>query len=131
MVVGTKAMNNKILIIDDNKEFRDVLGLFVEKQVRGVRIREAGTGEEGVAMALKERPRIALIDIQLPQMDGIEAASQIKRRLPGCDIITMSMFANESRQSVKQGVLAFIGKDELDSKLIPLLNKILETGGGV
>ena len=120
-------MSNKtILIIDDHKDFRDVVRSFIQRRFQDVNIKEAETGEEGVKMAMNEKPDVSLIDIRLPGIDGIEAARQIKQRIPGCQIITMSMFKHSSLQEfIAQKIIVFVNKDKIDSELIPLLYKFL------
>ena len=117
----------KILIIDDHKEFREGLKAFIEKQVPSVEIIEAQTGEEGVETALIQKPEVALIDIQLPKIDGMEAAHRIKQGLPECRVITMSTFGEKTGQSfVNSEITAFVTKAEIDSKLLALLRQLLQ-----
>ena len=117
--------NKTILIIDDHKNFREMVRSFIAKRFQGVDIKEAATGEEGVEVARSERPDISLIDIRLPGIDGIETARQIKQHVPECHIITMSMFKQSSLQNlIAQKVIIFVNKDEIDSELIPLLRVI-------
>ena len=119
--------NKMILIIDDHKDFRETLRSFIEKKFRDLEIKEAATGEEGVAVAISEKPDVSLIDVRLPGMDGIEAARRIKRHVPACQIITMSMFQQSSlRNLIASEVIIFVNKDEIDSELIPLLHKFLD-----
>ena len=116
-----------ILIIDDHKNFRETLRSFIENQFKDIEIKEASTGEEGVAMAINEKPDVSLIDLRLPGIDGIETARQIKQRVPECHIITMSMFKQSSLQNlIAQKAIIFVNKDEIDSELIPLLYKFLD-----
>lgn len=119
-------LNKTILIVDDHKDFREMVRSFVTRNFKDINIKEAATGEEGVALAVQERPDVSLIDIRLPGIDGIETARQIKQRLPECKIITMSMFKQSSFQNlIDQKVIVFVSKDEIDSELIPLLHKLL------
>ena len=136
--------NKMILIIDDHKNFRETLRSFIENQFKDIEIKEAATGEEGVAVAINEKPDVSLIDVRLPGIDGIEAARQIKQHVPECQIITMSMFkwfdfahhplnhpelveGQSSLQNlIAQKVIIFVNKDEIDSELIPLLYKFLD-----
>ncbi len=118
---------SKVLIVDDHKEFREGLRSFIEKQVPNVEILEAQTGEEGVETALIQKPEVALIDIHLQQIGGMEAAHRIKQGLPECQIITMSMFGEKTGQSfVNSEITAFIAKAEIDSKLPALLRELLQ-----
>ena len=119
--------NKKILIIDDHKNFRETLRSFIENQFKDIEIKEAATGEEGVAAAINEKPDVSLIDVRLPGIDGIETARQIKQRVPACRIITMSMFQQSSLQNlIAQEVIIFVNKDKIDSELIPFLYKFLD-----
>ena len=119
--------NKKVLIIDDHKNFREMVRSFIENKVQGVDIKEAAAGEEGVEVARREKPDVSLIDICLPGIDGIETARQIKERVPECQIITMSMFKQASLQElINQKVIIFVNKDDMDSELIPLLYKLLD-----
>ena len=118
--------NKMILIIDDHKNFREMVRSFIEKRFQDADIKEAATGEEGVEVARSERPDISFIDIRLPGIDGIETARQIKQHVPECHIIAMSMFKQSSLQNlIAQKVIIFVNKDEIDSELIPLLQKFL------
>lgn len=123
------AARDKVLIIDDHKEFREMLRSFIQKQFKDVEIREASSGEEGVKLAIKENPRVSLIDIRLPGMDGIETSRQIKRWVPGCFIITMSMFKDSAKEFLIPEAEAFVGKDEIDSGLLPCLYRLLDGKG--
>lgn len=122
-------MNQKImLLVDDHQEFRAMLRAFIEKHFKGVDIIEAATGQEGLQIAIRERPQIALIDIHLPMIDGIQTAGQIKRHVPECRIITMSMYKQYGQEKfVTEEVLSFIEKDEIDKGLVPLLHTLLKS----
>lgn len=120
-----------ILIIDDHKEFREMLRSYIAGQIEDAEIKEAESGEEGIEVAIKESPQIALIDIRLPQMDGIQAARQIKQFVPSCHIVTMSMFQeNRYQKFVFPEIEAFIEKDNIDGRLILLLRKLTQENGG-
>ena len=118
-----------ILLIDDHKDFREMLRMFIEKKLKDITVKEAATGEEGIQAAVEEKPDMALIDIHLSDISGLQAAREIKRRVPQCHLITMSMFKNhDQRQFVTQEAMAFIEKEEIGGKLIPLLYKCLNEG---
>ncbi len=87
-----------ILIVEDNdknlKLVRDLL------QVKGYRTLEAGTAEEGIALAGAHRPRLILMDVQLPGMDGVTAVGQLKGE-PGTaaiPVIALTAFAMKGDQ---------------------------------
>lgn len=122
----TQMGKKKILIVDDHKEFRDIVGLFIEKHIRNVETAEAQTGEEGVQMAIRQKPCIALVDIRLPKMDGLQTAQQIKEKVPRCHIILTSMYKHHRSQTLtRSNGMVFLEKSEVDDKLLPLLNTLL------
>ena len=69
-------MSRRILVVEDQADNRRILRDLLTSA--GYEVLEALTGEEGVAMAARERPDLILMDIQLPGMDGHEATRQIK-----------------------------------------------------
>ena len=70
-----------VLIIEDNEDGRDSLRLLLEQL--GCRVAVAGDGFEGVRKALAEHPSLALIDLQLPALDGYEVAALLRDALDG------------------------------------------------
>lgn len=66
----------KILVVEDNENNRYLITFILEK--RGHQVFAARTGEEGVAMALKEKPDLILMDIQLPGINGLETTRRIR-----------------------------------------------------
>ncbi|MBI3631463.1 MAG: response regulator [Candidatus Staskawiczbacteria bacterium] len=71
-------INKKILIVEDDKDFLWVLRQNFENQ--GMEIVYAQDGEEGLAMAEKEKPDLIIMDIMLPKIDGITTAKKIKEK---------------------------------------------------
>ncbi len=120
-------MAKKVLIVEDYKEFRVMVKNYLETQNLDFQISEADSGEMGILAAVKEKPDIVLMDIRLPDMNGLEAASEIKKRIPECEIIILTMFETEAFRSVFKSnhISAYIGKSELYDKLIPQMKAIL------
>ena len=118
----------KILIIDDHDDFRKIVKSHLETNELGVEIFESDSGELGIVKALREKPEIVLMDIRLPGMNGLEAASKIKEYLPNCEIIILTMFETEAFKKVfrSEHINAYIGKSELYDKLIPHIQKIID-----
>ena len=122
------TVSKKILIVEDHNDFREIVRNFLRTKMADVNpeIIEATTGEDGVVVALKEKPDIILMDIRLPKMTGMDAASMIKASFPECKIIILTMFETETFRKVfkSDSVTAYIGKSELYDKLVPEINKI-------
>ena len=124
-------MKTKILIVEDNHDFRNMVKSFLEKQELGFEVFESPTGLLGVEKALEERPNIILMDIRLPSLNGIEASSQIKKIFPECKIIILTMFESSREREVfkNNNIDDFLGKSEVYEKLIPTIQKYLKEEG--
>jgi pilus assembly protein CpaE len=102
----------KVLIVDDIPETRDhlsrLLGLERDLDVAGT----AGTGEEAIKVAMELRPDVIVMDINMPGMDGVQAAEIITQRLPSCPIIMMSVHgeADQLKRAISAGAREFLVK---------------------
>jgi DNA-binding NarL/FixJ family response regulator len=118
-----------ILIVEDHKDFRQAVRNFLEINHIKANFVEASSGEEGVILAKRVKPKLILMDFCLGGINGIEAAAKIKENLPNCSIIILTMFNIKeigkvySRNLVKD----FISKSDLFEKLIPKLKTILRS----
>jgi len=121
-------MATKILIVDDHQDFRATIKHHLNKQNLGLEIFEASTGEMGAAKASCIKPDIVLMDINLPNANGITAAKHIKEDHPDCDVIILTMFDVKPFKEVARKIKAtdFIGKSEIYEKLVPVIKKCLK-----
>lgn len=124
-------MRKKLLIVDDNNEFRKMVIAYIESQNLGLQIFEANTGEMGVAKASFVDPDIVLMDINLPNANGLVSAKHIKNDHPNCDLIILTMFNVEAfkHEAKKIDVTDFVGKTEIYERLIPILKDCLDHPG--
>ncbi len=120
-------MMPRILIVEDHKDFRQAVVHFLELNKIKAQMMEACSGEEGVLIARKVKPRVVIMDFCLGGINGIEAARQIKKHDPKCNIIMLTMFDAKEIVQVKRNrvIKAFIGKSELFDQLIPAIDKAL------
>lgn len=79
-----------VLVVEDHEDTRMMLKMMLE--MRGYRVAEAGDGEEGVALARRERPRLVIMDATLPRLDGIAATRRIRSdsSLAGVPVVFLS-----------------------------------------
>jgi DNA-binding NarL/FixJ family response regulator len=118
----------KILIVDDNDDFRAMVKGYLQKELKDAVIAEASTAEMGVAEALFMRPQIVLMDLRLPHVSGADAARYIKEDNQECDVIIVTMFetAEFNRNNIEKFYTAFIGKSELYERLMPVIRRCLK-----
>ena len=105
-------MSKRILAIEDHEENRRILRLLLASA--GFEMIEALTGEDGVAMAEKERPDLILMDIQLPGLDGYEATRRIKanevlRRIP-LIVVTSYALSGDDAKALAAGADGYVAK---------------------
>jgi DNA-binding NarL/FixJ family response regulator len=89
-----------VLIVDDNPVIRTALGTYLEHTERMTICAEAGNGFEGIEKAKLHHPDLILMDVSMPNMNGIEAAAVIKTEVPDSRIVVFTMFADTLGQSV-------------------------------
>ena len=113
-------MSKRILAIEDHAENRRILRLLLASG--GYEMLEAVTGEEGVAMAEKERPDLILMDIQLPGLDGYEATRRIKanpaiRHIP-IIVVTSYALSGDDVKAFEAGCDAYVTKPFVPRELL-------------
>ncbi len=116
-----------ILIVEDHDELRHSLQDWLCSFFQDCRVLDARSGEEAVQKAGSESPDIVLMDVMLPEMNGIEAASRIKALVPGVQILMLSMYEDSAYQSDASaaGATAYIPKHRMGAELIPAITRLL------
>lgn len=119
-------MKIRVLIADDHKIVRDGLRALIERAEGMEVVAEAETGREAVGLALKHRPDIVVMDISMPELNGIDAARRIRQEAPECRVIALSMHAD--RQYVdgmlRAGVSGYLLKDCAAEELIRCIHVV-------
>jgi len=121
-------MSTKILLADDHTIMRSGLRLLLEKQEDFEVVGEAEDGRQAVAMAEKLRPDVAVLDIGMPNLNGIEAARQITSSQPETAVVILSMHSDESyvMRALKSGAKAYLLKDSAEADLIRAVHAVRE-----
>jgi DNA-binding NarL/FixJ family response regulator len=121
------ANNKKILIIEDHDTLRSSLHSWLMELFPGTEIYQAATGEDGLSIAFSVNPDIAIIDICLPGIDGIEVTKLIKKAKLKTNIIILTILNEFDYQndSYKTGANAFIYKKDMYSKLPTIIQSLL------
>jgi CheY-like chemotaxis protein len=81
-----------VLIVDDSDDVRDVVAKFLKSRTAFTVCGEAGSGLEAVKKAQELKPDVILLDLKMPGMNGIEAATHLKRLLPKTKLVLFSAF---------------------------------------
>ena len=84
-------MNIRVLLADDHKLFREGLRSLIEEQPHMKVVAEAGNGRTALQLAQKISPDVVVMDISMPEMNGMEAARQIICTAPGVKVLALSM----------------------------------------
>ena len=119
----------RILLADDHTVIRKGLRLLLEREPEFQVIGEASDGRQAVDLAESANPDVAIIDVAMPNLNGIEAARQISAKLPNVAIVILSMHSDESYvlRALKAGARAYLLKDSAESDLIGAVHAV--TGG--
>ena len=116
----------RVLIADDQALLRGTLRILLDTVPGMVCVGEAATGREAVDLALRERPDIAMLDIRMPGMDGIEAARQITAAAPGTRVLILTTFDLDEYvyRALRAGASGFLLKDAPPADLLTAIRVV-------
>jgi DNA-binding NarL/FixJ family response regulator len=117
----------RILIVDDNDYVRDVVRTFL-KDAAGIEVcGEAIDGREAIEKATLLKADVVLLDLAMPSMNGVEAASILKKNLPGLRIIMFTMYSENIPKSTMSsiGVDAVLSKPDGMAHLVESINRVM------
>jgi two-component system response regulator NreC len=118
----------RILLADDHTVMRAGLRLLLERHEDFEVVGEAADGRQAVDIATELKPAVVVMDIAMPQLNGVEAARQILNRDPDTAIVMLSMHSDESYvlRSLKAGARAYLLKDSAEADLVSAIQAIIE-----
>jgi DNA-binding NarL/FixJ family response regulator len=119
---------HRIALADDHTLMRQGLRLLLEREPTFEVVGEASDGRQAVALVEQVHPDVVVLDLAMPNLNGLEAARQIAARAPGTAIVVLSMHADESYllQALKAGARAYLLKDSADADLIAAIRAVIE-----
>jgi DNA-binding NarL/FixJ family response regulator len=121
-----KHLPINLLIADDERLFRQSLKILLETDTNIKVVVEAADGQEAVLGARQTQPDLALLDVDMPKMDGIKAAKLITTVSPKTKVLMLSVHHEEDkiRSALRAGALGYILKDTDRVEFIDILQKI-------
>ncbi len=126
MIMTTTTL--RILIADDHEVMRDGTRALIERQPGWEVCGVAGTGREAVAQAIRLQPNIVIMDMSMPDLNGLDAAVQIKRRLPRTEILVFTAHETDEliREVFEAGAKSYIFKSEAHHFLVDAIQSLSE-----
>ena len=119
-------MTSRILIVDDHAVVRRGVKALLETQ-RGWEVcGEATTGREAVELACRLRPDVVVMDLSLPELNGLEATRQIVKQSPSTEILVLTMHHSEelARDVLQAGARGYVLKSDADQNLIAAVESL-------
>lgn len=123
-------MSTRILLVDDHAITREGLRSLIEKQSDMEVIGEAQDGRKAVELMRKLQPDIVLIDISMPNLNGVDATRQIVREFPKIKVIALSIHSNRAFvvDMLKAGASGYVLKECTFDELVEAIRTVIDGG---
>ncbi|WP_371619165.1 response regulator [Streptomyces sp. NBC_00454] len=117
----------RLLLAEDQGMMRGALALLLGLEEDIEVVAQVGAGDEIVPAALETRPDVALLDIELPGRSGLDAAADLRRRIPGCRVLILTTFGRPGylRRAMEAGAAGFLVKDGPVEELAAAVRRVL------
>jgi len=116
----------RVLIVDDQPRARKSLMALLSTWPQVCEVQEAGNGREALQMVQELQPDVVLMDVRMPELNGLQATAQIKLLWPQVKVIVLSMYAEYQLEALSAGADAFVAKDEAPRTLLKVLAGMVE-----
>jgi len=116
----------KVLIADDHGIVRSGLRMLLERQMDIEVVGEASDGAEARDMAIRERPDLAILDVKMPKLTGLQATREIRAQAPDVAVLILSMYDDERYlfEALKAGASGYVLKAQADSDLLEAVRAV-------
>jgi DNA-binding NarL/FixJ family response regulator len=120
----------RIAIVEDNRVIRESLAEFVQADPEFRCVCACATAEEALKLFPKQQPDIVLMDIQLPNMSGIECTAQLKQLLPSVQIIMVTVYEDTERiyKALRVGACGYLLKRCTPEELLAAIREVRQGG---
>jgi DNA-binding NarL/FixJ family response regulator len=116
----------RILLADDHTLFREGVRSLLARMPEVIIVAESGDGREALELIDRHRPDIALLDITMPGLNGLEVAARVARQSPRTKVVILSMHASEPyvAQALRAGIAGYLLKDAAATELAAALHAV-------
>lgn len=116
----------KILTVDDHPLLRQGIAAVIQGEKDMLIVGEAANGREAIDMFRSHRPDITLMDLQMPDLNGIDAILTIRQEYPQARIIVLTTYEGDAlaRRALKAGVVGYILKDMIRTELLEAIRSV-------
>jgi two-component system response regulator DesR len=117
----------RVLLAEDQAMIREALAALLSFEDDIEVVAQVGSGDAVVPAAKDTNPDVALLDIEMPGMDGLAAAARLRRECPGTKVVILTTFGRPGflRRAMESGVSGFLVKDSPAGKLADAIRKVL------
>jgi two-component system, NarL family, response regulator DesR len=118
----------RLLVADDQALVRSALAALLSLEPDFEVVAEVGRGDEIVAAARLHQPDVALLDIEMPGIDGLSAAADLTAALPSCRVLVLTTFGRPGylRRAMEAGALGFVIKDAPAEQLADAVRRVAD-----
>ena len=120
-------MSVRVLLAEDQAMVRGAIAALLTLEEDIEIVAEASRGDEVVALALESGPDVALLDVEMPGGDGLDAAAALREKLPSCRVIILTTFgrAGYLKRAMENGAAGFLLKDAPSSELAKAIHRVM------
>lgn len=117
----------RVLLAEDQRMMREALATLLQMEPDIEVVAQVGGGDTAVAAALTHRPDVALLDIEMPDGSGLDAALALRDQVPGCQVLILTTFARPGylRRAMEAGARGFLVKDAPMDELATAIRRTL------
>ncbi|HEU5332709.1 MAG TPA: response regulator transcription factor [Actinocrinis sp.] len=120
-------MTIRLLLADDQELVRRALGALLELEEDFRVVASVGRGDQVLDAAREHEPDVALLDIEMPGLDGLSAAAVLSAQIPGCRVVILTTFgrAGYLRRAMESGAVGFVVKDAPAEALADAVRRVM------
>ncbi len=126
--LGTRTESARVLIADDHDLVRDGLHRMLSRTPGLQVVGDASNGREAVELCRRLNPDLVLMDVRMPEMDGLEATRAIKAEQPTVMVLVVTTYENPDYllEALKAGAAGYVLKDAPKERLLSSVRRVLE-----